>query len=41
MRIIWAMLVCVLLAGCASIPEGYDWDTTPDHDGEEYVGGAP
>ena len=39
MKILAVILAAVLLAGCKA-PEGYDWDTTPDHDGEEYVGGA-
>ena len=33
-----AVLLLALLAGCATVPEGYDWDTTPEHDGGEYVG---
>ncbi len=38
-----AMLVLVgtwlMLSGCSTVPPGYDADTTPDHDGEEWVGG--
>ena len=40
MRFIAVIVAAVLLAGC-KVPEGYNWDTTPDHDGEEYIGGAP
>ena len=40
MKILFAILVALLLAGCGT-PKGYDWDTTPDHNGEGYVGGAP
>lgn len=32
--------VACLMNGCQTrIPSGYDADTTPDHDGEEWVGG--
>ena len=41
MKLLAVVLAALLLAGCSSVPEGYDWDTTPDHDGEEYIGGAP
>lgn len=34
-----ALCAALLLNSCASVPSGYDADTTPDRDGEEWVGG--
>ena len=40
MKLLFVILTALVLAGCGT-PKGYDWDTTPDHNGEGYVGGAP
>lgn len=39
-------LVLAPVAGCQApggnqVPPGYDADTTPDHNGELWIGGAP
>ena len=39
LRAIMILILSAALAGCATTPRGYDSDTTPDHDGEEWVGG--
>lgn len=36
--VVFGVVVLCLLFGCVA-PAGYDADTTPGHDGEEYVGG--
>jgi hypothetical protein len=34
------MLLCLYLAGCASLrTSDYKLDTTPDHNGEHWIGG--
>jgi hypothetical protein len=33
-------LLGLSLQGCRSIPEGYDRDTTPGHDGADWIGGT-
>ena len=35
------LFLALALAACTTIPPGYDTDTTPGHDGEEWIGGAP
>lgn len=35
-----AVAVAALLGACATTPSGYDRDTTPEHNGEEWIGGA-
>ncbi|MFH0907184.1 MAG: hypothetical protein V1929_00275 [bacterium] len=31
--------LCFVFAGCATVPPGYDADTTPGHNGEQWIGG--
>jgi hypothetical protein len=35
-----AIVALGMLGACATTPTGYDRDTTPEHNGEEWIGGA-
>lgn len=43
MRLLTILLCAIaVLTSCVStVPPGYDADTTPDHDGESWIGGQP
>lgn len=44
LRAICTAIAIALLTGCMSlhqVPPGYDADTTPGHDGEQWIGGTP
>jgi hypothetical protein len=36
---VYCLLLLTIFIGCASTPAGYDADTTPDHNGEQWIGG--